>query len=378
MVNGVEVSIITDGSSATSPSDAIGSMKVRSVADLKTAIVRKRELISVVEEEDPDILAAMVGTTSVLYARFFKHLRKPIVGVFTSPIYNLNDFTCLSFREIMANLSDLWNHLLGLIIPRTLIRVTLNSNIFSKVIVQSVMTKLRLIEIGVFPQKIVHIPPGINRFSGSDLTPQAREAIERVVDTARTKEEFTILYYGSPLTIRGIDTVVQAFEFFHRKQPRSRLVILSRLERPQLASKEAALREALKRNNLEDSVTLHSGFLKREKILSELLAADVVVLPFKFVVSDVPLSVLDTLSLGIPLISTRVDGIPEFLEKCGLIVNPNRPKELSRMICRIYSDERLRKSLKRNMRLFREHHPSWGAASKHFKEVLSSVLREEF
>ena len=78
---------------------------------------------------------------------------------------------------------------------------------------------------------------------------------------------------------------------------------------------------------------------ERDRLLQE---ADVYVLPSYF--EGVPMSILEALAAGLPVIATRVGGIPEIVthEKTGLLIEPGDVEALSRQIERLVTDEALR------------------------------------
>jgi glycosyltransferase involved in cell wall biosynthesis len=60
-----------------------------------------------------------------------------------------------------------------------------------------------------------------------------------------------------------------------------------------------------------------------------------------------PICVLEAFSYGLPVVATAVSGTPEvvFPEKTGLLVEPDRPRELAQAIMRLLSDVPLRERL---------------------------------
>jgi glycosyltransferase involved in cell wall biosynthesis len=74
-------------------------------------------------------------------------------------------------------------------------------------------------------------------------------------------------------------------------------------------------------------------------------AADVVVQPS---LSDAfPGPILEAMASGLPVVATRVGGIPESVEheKTGLLVEPGDPQALARAILRLLTDDSLRRAM---------------------------------
>ncbi|MET0658672.1 MAG: glycosyltransferase family 4 protein [Steroidobacteraceae bacterium] len=78
---------------------------------------------------------------------------------------------------------------------------------------------------------------------------------------------------------------------------------------------------------------------QRDRLLQE---ADIYVLPSYF--EGVPMSILEALAAGLPVIASRVGGIPEIVahEKTGLLIEAGDVEALSRQIQRLVTDEALR------------------------------------
>jgi glycosyltransferase involved in cell wall biosynthesis len=86
------------------------------------------------------------------------------------------------------------------------------------------------------------------------------------------------------------------------------------------------------------SVTLRSEpFLTREEVAKRLRGADLYVHATK--ADNHPLAVLEALACGVPVIASRVGGIPEQLtEETGLLVEPNDAQSLAASISELLGD----------------------------------------
>jgi glycosyltransferase involved in cell wall biosynthesis len=95
-----------------------------------------------------------------------------------------------------------------------------------------------------------------------------------------------------------------------------------------------------------DSRVRFLGAQPRERVLELLRAADASLLSSSW--ENLPHTVLESLAVGTPVISTAVGGVPEIVtdESNGLLVSPGDSAELAAAIRRFFDDERLRERLK--------------------------------
>jgi phosphatidyl-myo-inositol dimannoside synthase len=99
--------------------------------------------------------------------------------------------------------------------------------------------------------------------------------------------------------------------------------------------------------------------LSREQLVLNLAICDAVALPFELVPSDVPLSILEVMALGIPLITSDVGCIPEMVpEGTGIKVHPRNIALLSEAIITLAGDKQLRLKL---AKMGREQALAWSS-----------------
>ena len=60
-----------------------------------------------------------------------------------------------------------------------------------------------------------------------------------------------------------------------------------------------------------------------------------------------PIAILEALRSGVPIISTRVGGIPDVIEDgiSGLLIKPEAPEMIAQAVLKLRRDEELRRSL---------------------------------
>lgn len=88
----------------------------------------------------------------------------------------------------------------------------------------------------------------------------------------------------------------------------------------------------------------------RQDVLTFFRTASVFVLPSYL--EGLPIALLEAMGLGIPSISTRINGIPEAViqDQTGLLVSPGKSDELFEAICRVIDDTDLRLRLSEKSR----------------------------
>jgi glycosyltransferase involved in cell wall biosynthesis len=91
---------------------------------------------------------------------------------------------------------------------------------------------------------------------------------------------------------------------------------------------------------------------RREDVLSFLSCADLFLLPSLW--EGLPISILEAMAVGVPVISTRISAIPEAVidGETGLLVEPGNAEELGDAIEKLLDDESLRRRLSEAARAF--------------------------
>ncbi len=123
---------------------------------------------------------------------------------------------------------------------------------------------------------------------------------------------------------------------------------------------EAAMREQIGALGLTDKVRL-LGARKQEEVRAFLQSATMFVLP-SVVTSrgdrdGIPVAMMEAMASGLPVVSTRVSGIPELVEdeQTGLLSDPGDAHSLATAIERMLKDDSLRERLAAQARVWVEH-----------------------
>ncbi|MGH8719904.1 MAG: glycosyltransferase family 4 protein [Burkholderiales bacterium] len=125
--------------------------------------------------------------------------------------------------------------------------------------------------------------------------------------------------------IYDVATALRAFQIVRQRFPQTRLSIAGS------GPEEENLRQLAARLGITDSV-IFTGRLDNEQMAELYLAADLMVNPSR--VDNMPISILEALASGVPVVSTRAGGIPYLVEdgKTALLVPPRDPEAMARAI----------------------------------------------
>lgn len=95
------------------------------------------------------------------------------------------------------------------------------------------------------------------------------------------------------------------------------------------------------------------GLIDRESLIKLLHTASGAIIPSLCFEGGVPLTLLEAMGAGAPVIASRIGGIPEFIMhgKHGLLVDPGSEVDLSAAVRRIATDSSLRNSMRREAKL---------------------------
>jgi len=170
---------------------------------------------------------------------------------------------------------------------------------------------------------------------------------------------------------KGIEVLLDAMAILRAKGFPLHLLAVGQFESPHY---EAEIAARVRRLRLNDAVTWR-GF--SDDVADELRRMDLFVLPSLFG-EGLPMVVLEAMAEGVPVVATRVAGIPEAIRDGldGVLAAPGDPDDLARAIADVLEGRRdwsaLRASASaRRAKLFSERAMAEGVAAV-YREVLSS------
>ncbi|HIF02790.1 MAG TPA: glycosyltransferase [Nitrospinaceae bacterium] len=129
-----------------------------------------------------------------------------------------------------------------------------------------------------------------------------------------------VMFLGTPRPHKGLDDLLEAFKKI--KASNLKLVIIGVENQQKFLNKvDLSIRESV-------VVLPKTPFQKLPELLS---IADIIAIPQRQTsdsVGQIPARLFDAMSMAKPIIATRVSDIPEVLDGCGYLVDPNNPSQL--------------------------------------------------
>jgi len=193
------------------------------------------------------------------------------------------------------------------------------------VIALSPVMKKKAISYGISSERVVVIPNGIDV-----------NAISAKLVGKREREGIDLLFVGRLAPEKAPLVLLEALTLLDSP--------LVRLYMAGSGPQESMIRDFILDNGLNDQVKL-LGHLQRSEIEKLYLTCDLLCVPS--INDPLPTVVLEAMSIGLPVVASGIDGIPFMIDDSvnGLLVSPNKPKELSEAINRLAGSATFRKEL---------------------------------
>ena len=191
----------------------------------------------------------------------------------------------------------------------------------NKIIAVSHFTKRELLEYYKVPEKkirVIHNGVNVNKFKPAKDKRKIKEAL------GFNPDDLAIVSVGRLYARKGLFTLIESMPAVVKRFKNAKFIISGKGQSGEMRK----LINYADRIGVKDSI-IFTGYYPDKKLPKLYQAADV--FAFSTFYEHHPFAVLEALSTGLPVVTTRVGGIPETIEsgKNGFLVEPFNPKHFA-------------------------------------------------
>jgi glycosyltransferase involved in cell wall biosynthesis len=171
-----------------------------------------------------------------------------------------------------------------------------------------------------------------------DQEPPEPAKVEKVrQDLGLTGEDFVVVSVGSVGWRKGTFEILKAVPQIVAEEDSVRFVIVGGEEK---FGEMAQAAEIVAKENLGKWVRL-TGEVERDKVPLYLAISDAYLLPS--FIEGMPVAIIEAMRSRLPVISTRVQGIPDMMVHCesGILIDPGRPDQIAASVVLLKRDQAL-------------------------------------
>jgi glycosyltransferase involved in cell wall biosynthesis len=179
-----------------------------------------------------------------------------------------------------------------------------------------------------------------------------------------------ILCFGNIRPYKGIDCLIEAMPHVINSVPSAHLLIAGQ----NWGNWEEPYGRLIKQTEIGDYVTTLLRYIPMSEVAEIFQAVDMVVLPYRYFDAQSGIGNI-ALAFEIPLVVTRVGGLPELVEDGRVVCEPENKEALSRAIIPILRDKRFHSKLKGDARRLKQRY-SWSAAVGETVDIYDQLSRE--
>jgi glycogen(starch) synthase len=203
------------------------------------------------------------------------------------------------------------------------------------------MARTIALECGLDEKQIAVIPNPIDTHLFSPAVPRLPK---------QSGDPLTILHVGRLERVKGIETLAQAIPQVVREFPNTRFVFIGD-DRPdgQGSTWKQRLEAFFTEQGVVENVVMAGG-VDQAALIRWYRRADIAVVP-SMLYESFSYTCVQAMSAGLPVVASRIGGIPETIGDCGLIVEPGNADKFSQELVGLISNPHLRKHLGRKSML---------------------------
>jgi glycosyltransferase involved in cell wall biosynthesis len=186
---------------------------------------------------------------------------------------------------------------------------------------------------------LIYEPVDIENFDLTSIKKEKKDNLRKELNLRC--DDIVLGSVGNISWVKGYENLIVSMGELKKKYKNLKLLIIGKI-----LSTQAGYYRRLTR--LVSSLGLERDiyFLRQREDIPQLLSLmDIFILPS--ITEGTPLSIMEAMSMKLPVIASRVGGIPEVVSegKTGLIVNPGNPDEITNAVLNLLKDPKTRKEM---------------------------------
>ena len=186
-------------------------------------------------------------------------------------------------------------------------------------------------------------------------------------ETGKLEKENIVLYVGRLLALKGINVLIRAIPKVLKENRNVKFVFIG-------PGNREVYMNMLRETGVPRPNYAFLGYRNREELLRYYRISNIFVIPSYS--ENMPMTLLEAMSCALPVISTRVGGIPEVVSDYvdGILVTPGSVDELASSLILLLQDENLRRSLGLNARKKIMEKFSWNKAIHRILGIYREIM----
>jgi len=217
-------------------------------------------------------------------------------------------------------------------------RITLKAmyHICDQIIVHTPRMRDQLIEwFQIKPEHVSVVPYGINNMVPKTGVKQrdARESLGLPPDSK------VLLFFGFIAPYKGLDILISAMPLVRGKIPEIKLVVAGNIKNKAANPYWGQIEDSIKEKALSACLKMDARFIEDEEIETYFAAADVLILPYRYIFQSGILFL--SLNYGLPVIASDVGSLKDFVDvgKTGFVCPPEDPAALAEAIVSFFDSD---------------------------------------
>lgn len=229
-----------------------------------------------------DALVWPVGVTDFWFKSSIEKIGLPFIAAVTTPFY--------SFNELLLLGSSCWRE----------------TKLFKQHFLSPITAKRNFERVLSKASQVLCFSHNTSEQLSAYCNPTVFLPRTAVNQEKTTKNRSGLVYFGAPLQIRGTDLSIKLM----RHLPETKLTVLSRVDNAYYEEQNNRYLKLIEDMQLQSNIEVVSQKLCIQEVFNYVASAEVAVLPFRGVISEMPLVTLEALDLGTKVVTTRYSGLP--------------------------------------------------------------------